>query len=195
MPTAHQCEMCCFEVAIHCFVPNRNKRNRCHYPVPGSQQVKKLDDKLLLVDVHLLESRTHHSLRNHPKAKAALTAARTAANAIYIPPALQVSTGVAQEGVAARDHRFTAAMSTHPPLMSLVRLCSLPGFYRRRDPHKAGLRPPTVTVSLTRTCRQTSTASRGRCTRRRRTTRPRTATSTRLLRACRRWTTRRRCSA
>jgi len=55
------------------------------------RELKKLDDKGLLMEVQLFESRTYHALNNIPKAKASLTSARTTASGIYCPPKLQAA--------------------------------------------------------------------------------------------------------
>ena len=55
------------------------------------KELKKLDDKQLLVEVQLLESKTYHAISNLSKARAALTSARATANGIYCPPKLQAT--------------------------------------------------------------------------------------------------------
>ena len=52
-------------------------------------ELKKKEDKQLLVESQLIESKVFHALQNVNKAKSSLTSVKTTANSIYIVPQLQ----------------------------------------------------------------------------------------------------------
>jgi 26S proteasome regulatory subunit N6 len=75
------------------------------------RELKKLDDKGLLMEVQLFESRTYHALNNVPKAKAALTSARTTASGIYCPPKLQAALDLQSGILHGEEDDFKTAYS------------------------------------------------------------------------------------
>lgn len=95
------------------------------------KELKRLDDKLVLVEVQLLESRVYHALGtldlfplssptplanivfpgNQPKARAALTSARTSAASVYTPPLLQAGLDMQSGQLHAEDKDFQTAYS------------------------------------------------------------------------------------
>ncbi|KAH0482308.1 MAG: hypothetical protein KVP17_004464 [Porospora cf. gigantea B] len=56
---------------------------------PLCSEVKRIDDKVILVEIYLIESKMHFAVHHYPKAKAALTSCRTVAAAINVAPLVQ----------------------------------------------------------------------------------------------------------
>lgn len=93
------------------------------------RELKRLDDKLVLVEVQLLESRVYHALGNIPKARAALTSSRTSAASVYTPPRLQADLDMQSGMLHAEDKDFNTSYSYF--------IEALDGYHTQDDPVKA----------------------------------------------------------
>lgn len=75
------------------------------------KEIRRLDDRLLLVDAHLLESKVYYSIKNFSKSRAALVSARTNANSIYCPPLAQAEIDMQSGLLHAEERDFKTAFS------------------------------------------------------------------------------------
>mmetsp|Transcript_28291 Transcript_28291/g.74222 ORF Transcript_28291/g.74222 Transcript_28291/m.74222 type:complete len:461 (-) Transcript_28291:45-1427(-) len=78
---------------------------------PLIRELKRLDDKMQLVEVQLMESIAYYALSNYPKSRGALVSARTTANAIYCPPKMQSALDLQSGIMAAQEQDFKTAFS------------------------------------------------------------------------------------
>lgn len=78
---------------------------------PLLKELKKIDDKALLVEVQLMESKAYQKLGNVTRSRAALTSAKTTANGIYCPPKLQSALDLQSGILHAEEKDFKTAYS------------------------------------------------------------------------------------
>ena len=74
-------------------------------------ELKKKEDKQLMVEVQLIESKVYHSLENIPKAKAALTAVKTIINSVYIVPHIQCKIDMMSGLISTDENDYGTAYS------------------------------------------------------------------------------------
>lgn len=75
------------------------------------KEVRRLEDRSLLVDSHLLESRVYYAIKHFSKARASLVSARTNANAIYCSPLAQAELDMQSGVLHAEENDYKTAFS------------------------------------------------------------------------------------
>eukprot|EP00045_Choanoeca_perplexa_P005240 m.44431 g.44431 ORF g.44431 m.44431 type:complete len:434 (+) comp13012_c0_seq2:220-1521(+) len=78
---------------------------------PLIKELKRLDDRQLLVEVQLMESQAYFALSNYPKSRASLVSARTTANTIYCPPKMQAVLDLQSGTLHAQEGDYKTAYS------------------------------------------------------------------------------------
>lgn len=73
--------------------------------------MRKADDKLLLVELYLLESKINYRIRNFAKAKASLTASRANANNVYCQPSIIAEIDLMSGILYAQDQDYKTSYS------------------------------------------------------------------------------------
>ena len=74
-------------------------------------EVRKADDKLLLVELYLLESKINYKVKNFAKAKASLTASRANANNVYCQPSIIAEIDLMSGILYAQDQDYKTSYS------------------------------------------------------------------------------------
>jgi len=76
-----------------------------------SYEVKKLEEKVLLVEIYLIQSKMFFEIKNVPRAKAALTASRANANSVHVSALLQAQIEFTGGELAAAEKEYNVAHS------------------------------------------------------------------------------------